>query len=57
MSVSGLITLLVFAAFLLMSRVILLAFLALIRCCSDAKERCAQNQIDLDQVFTFLDDA
>jgi hypothetical protein len=57
MSVSGLITLLVFAAFLLMSRVILLAFSALIRCCSDAKERCAQNQIDLDQVFTFLDDA
>jgi hypothetical protein len=32
-----------------------LIFSALSRRCSDAEERCAQNQADLDQVTTFLD--
>jgi hypothetical protein len=57
MLVSGLITLLVFVAFLLTSWIIFACFSALIRRCSDAKERCAQNQADLDQVSTFLDGA
>jgi hypothetical protein len=35
----------------------LLVFSVLIQWCSDAEERCAQNQADLDQVTTLLDDA
>jgi hypothetical protein len=57
MPVSGSITLLVFVASLLTSRIIFACFSALIRRCSDAEERCAQNQTDLDQVSTFLDGA
>jgi hypothetical protein len=37
-----------------MSQITFPCFSALIRRCSDAEERCAQNQVDLDQVTTFV---
>jgi hypothetical protein len=38
-------------------RSLLIIFLALTRRCSDAAERCAQSQAELDQVTMFLDGA
>jgi hypothetical protein len=38
-------------------RSLLLVYLALIRRCFDDEERCAQNQVDLNQVTMLLDGA